>query len=134
MSVQEPPIEEAVIQRCIDLATAAAGRVYRELIEAEPVLPVVVVTRLGGGPSVRVAGAPPAMYRAVIRVEVISDDLPSLEAVQRALMAGLDQWKGTFAGVTVLTCYLQETAEGSSEVDGDQVLRIRQLDFRVMFR
>lgn len=130
----EPPIEGAVIERAAAIAPTLANRVFREFIEEEPTLPVAVVTRLGGGPAVRVLGGDPALYRANVRVEVIDSDLASLETTCAALIAGLDQWRGTLSGVTVLTCYLNETAEGSSEVDGDQILRIRQLDFRILFR
>lgn len=137
MSQAEPHVEAAIIARCIALGTPAGNRVYREFIPRELTpdeLPAIMVTRFGGGPAVRAAGAPPAMYRADVRVEIIALSLDSLEAVGDALVAGLDQWKGTLGGVTVLVCYVAGILEGSAEVQGDQVLRIRQIDLRIMFR
>lgn len=127
-------IEEAFKAKIIDLGTAAGSRVFREVIEQEPVMPAISFVRVGGSVAPRALDTGiPVVQRASLRVEVIANSSASAESVTAALKTGLDGWRGTSAGVDVLRCAL--TFQGdASLVDGDLFLKIVQQDYELTYR
>lgn len=127
-------IEEAFQSKIIALGTAAGDRVFREVIEQEPTMPAVSVTRTGASPLPRLMETGKvALQRASIRVEVIANSAASAEAVSAALRDGLDGWRGTQSGVDVLHCGFVYQGD-AAYVDGDMMLRIVQQDYELTFR
>lgn len=127
-------IEEAFKARVVALNTAAGARVFREVIEQEPVMPAISFVRTGGAPLPRLIDTGvPALQRATLRVEVIASTSASAETVGASLKAGLDGWRGTSLGVDVLrsACVFQGEA---SFVEGDLFLKIVQQDYELIYR
>jgi hypothetical protein len=127
-------IEEAFRARIVELDTAAEDRVFREVIEQEPVMPAISFIRSGGAPMKRIVDSGlPSLQRANLRVEVIASSSADAEEVTSALQAGLDGWHGTIEDVDVLRCAL--TFQGdASFVDGDLFLKIVQQDYELIYR
>lgn len=127
-------IEEAFKAKIEALGTAAGTRVFREVIEQEPELPAISFVRTGGTPYRReISTGIPVLRRANIRVEVIANSTASAESVSEALRSGLDGWRATQSGVTVLRCALVFQGD-ASHVDGDLFLKIVQQDYEVTYR
>lgn len=127
-------IEEAFKAKIEALATAAETRVFREVIEQEPVMPAISFVWTGGTPYRRnVETGIPVLRRAALRVEVIADSTASAESITEALRLGLDGWRGTQSGVDVLRCALVFQGD-ASHVDGDLVLKIVQQDYELTYR
>lgn len=127
-------IEEAFQDKVISLGTAAGSRVFREVIEQEPVLPAISVVRTGASPLQRdVSTGKTVLDRASIRVEIIVDTSADADALSAALKDGLDGWRGTQSGVTVLHCGLVFQGD-ASVVDGDRFIRIVQQDYELTYR
>ena len=127
-------IEEAVKAKIVDLQTDAEGRVFRGVIDQEPVMPAIAFWRTGS-PEVRrdVETGQQLLQRATIRVEVIARTLAESDSVAEALRAGLDGWHGLSAGVEVLRCAMTFQGDAST-ADGDLLLRIVQQDYDVTYR
>jgi hypothetical protein len=127
-------IEEAFKARVVALGTAAGDRVFREIIEQEPVMPAISFIRSGGTPLRRnIETGVPVLQRANIRVEVIADSSAAAESVTADLRAGLDGWRGSSAGVDVLRCACVFQGD-ASYVDGDLFLKIVQQDYELTYR
>jgi hypothetical protein len=127
-------IEEAFKAKLVALGTTAGSRVYREVIEQEPVMPAISFVRTGGAPMPRLLDTGvPALQRVTLRVEVIANSSASAEAVASALRSGLDGWRGASLGVEVLhtACVFQGDA---SFVEGDLFLKIVQQDYELIHR
>lgn len=127
-------IEEAFKARIVALNTAAADRVFREVIEQEPAMPAISFARTGGTPLARdMETRLPVLQRANLRVEIVANSSGSASGLAAALRAGLDGWFGTSAGVEVLRCAC--TFEGEASVaEGDLFLKIVQQDYELTFR
>ena len=135
-------IEEAFKARIVALNTDAGSRVFREVIQQEPVMPAISFVRTGGTPFRRAIDTGlPVLRRASIRVEVIANSSSSAESVTEALRAGLDGWRGTqsvpgtspMSTVQVLRCAMVFQGDAST-VDGDLFLKIIQQDYEVTYR
>lgn len=127
-------IEEAFKAKVVALDTAAGKRVYREVIEQEPVMPAIAFTRTGGAPMQRLLETGvPVLQRANLRAEIIAASYASAEEVSAALRAGLDGWRGTSLDVEVLRCACTFQAE-AVYADGDRVLKIVQQDYEITYR
>jgi hypothetical protein len=127
-------INEALRARIVALGTAAADRVFNEIIEQEPTMPAIGFVRTGTPEMGRaVDTGRRVLETATFRIEIIADSTASADAVGAALYAGLDGWRGTSAGVEVLRCV--RTFEGAGSVqDGDLFLKIVQQDYELTFR
>lgn len=130
-------IEELLKARIVALNTSAAGRVWRDVIEREP-LPAIGLSRTGGASSVRDASGVPLTEISRITIATVDRDMAVAIATAAAIKAGLDGWntQGTppVAGTpTVLSCKLLSQLE-QPEIDGDHTLRVVFQDFEIKFR
>lgn len=131
-------IEEVLKARIVALNTAAAGRVYRDIIEQEPTLPAIGLSRTGGAGAVRGANGVPLTETARITVATVAWSMADAMATAIALKDGLDGWttqgSPAVAGTpTVLSCMLRSQLE-QPEIDGDHKLRVVFQDFEIKFR
>lgn len=131
-------IEELLKAKIVALATPAAERVYRDIIEQEPILPAIGLSRTGGAGSVRGANGVPLTEVARITIATVAWAMADAMATALALKAGLDGWttQGSppVAGTpTVLSCKLLSQLE-QPEIDGDHTLRVVFQDFEIKFR
>lgn len=126
-------IEEALKAKIIALATPAADRIYRDIIEQEPTLPALAISRTGGAGTARDTNGVPMITMARITVGVVAWTTADATATADALKAGLDGWVGTQSTVVVLSCLLRSQHE-MPEIDGDHKLRVVLQDYEIKFR
>lgn len=139
-------IEEVIKARIIALNTMAAGRVYRERIEQEPIMPAIAISRNGPATGARDASGSPLMKRAQITVAIVAFSMADAIAVAVVLApdpntnspAGLDGWttqdEPPVAGVPVVNCCKLLSQQEASEIEGDSRLRVILQDYEIKFR
>jgi len=137
-------IEEAVKARIAALNTAAGDRIYREIIEEEPTLPAIAISRSGGAPSARESSGAGLIHSARITVGIVGwtqaavmpvaqQLAPSPAARAAGAPIGLDGWRTEQGDPVILSCLLRSQLE-QPEIDGDHTLRVVLQDYEIKFR
>lgn len=116
----------------VDLATAAAARIYTGNAPQNTPLPFVVLRRTSGNTPRTLSGAA-LNSRAQFSVDVLGANYTDVTAIANAIHEALDGFKGLIGTSRVMGARCVSEPADLSEIDGDQVYRRFNQEFLFVY-
>lgn len=125
-------LQSDLIQRLIDLATAANSRVHDEQVPQGVSLPFVALTEISGTQPVDISGTG-LLRRSTTRVAVFGRSAVERDAICDAIRADLRSIRGLVGSTNISSIRVETSADEVALADGDNVIKGKGLDLFIVY-